>query len=251
MLATDCDSTRIVYHYLKDFFSIEKVIIERSIGRKEILKRRIKKLGYIKVAGQLFFQVLVTKALAIFSKNRIREIIQEKKLNVSTIDSNKVYNVSNINEPEVAVLINQIDPDVVLVNGTRIISKNVLQAVRKHFINTHLGITPACRGVHGGYWALTQKDAENFGATIHLIDSGIDTGQVLYKVKASHSKKDNFISYPYLQIAAALDPIRKSIVDVCNNTLGSNNLQLNGQSKLWYHPTIGQYLYNRIFKGVK
>ncbi len=71
----------------------------------------------------------------------------------------------------------------VLVVGTRIISRKVLVAVAAPFINYHDGITPKYRGIHGGYWASAQSDLANFGVTVHLVDPGIDTGEVLYQAR--------------------------------------------------------------------
>jgi folate-dependent phosphoribosylglycinamide formyltransferase PurN len=69
-----------------------------------------------------------------------------------------------------------INPDLVIVNGTRIISKKVLSSINSKFVNIHVGITPKYRGVHGTYWALVNNDVENSGVTVHFVDEGIDTG---------------------------------------------------------------------------
>ena len=50
-------------------------------------------------------------------------------------------------------------------------------------LNYHAGITPKYRGMNGGYWALATGDAGNFGATVHLVDAGVDTGGVLHQVR--------------------------------------------------------------------
>ncbi|MEZ6118695.1 MAG: hypothetical protein R3C28_19310 [Pirellulaceae bacterium] len=64
-----------------------------------------------------------------------------------------------MNSPETVDRIQLLAPDVVLVNGTRIIrphrSDNRTDAL---FLNTHAGVTPTYRGVHGGYWALWNND---------------------------------------------------------------------------------------------
>jgi folate-dependent phosphoribosylglycinamide formyltransferase PurN len=63
-----------------------------------------------------------------------------------------------------------INPDLVIVNGTRIISKKVLSSINSKFVNIHVGITPKYRGVHGTYWALVNNDVENSGVTVHFVD---------------------------------------------------------------------------------
>src|SRR5690606_24425483 len=90
-----------------------------------------------------------------------------------------VHWVPSVNATQCIDLVQKIEPDIVVVNGTRIISKKVLDAVPVSFINTHVGITPKYRGVHGAYWALACGDTDNCGVTVHLVDKGIDTGGIL------------------------------------------------------------------------
>ncbi len=48
-------------------------------------------------------------------------------------------------------------------------------------INTHPSFLPYNRGKHPYYWAIV--DGAPFGATIHMVDSGIDTGDILWQKK--------------------------------------------------------------------
>ncbi|MDB5203128.1 MAG: formyl transferase [Ferruginibacter sp.] len=249
LLAVDCLPTRAVYHAVDKRFGVHKVILEEKESTKVFIKRRIKRLGFLKVAGQAIFQVLVVPFLNRSSADRVAQIIAENKLNTAPIPSEKIIQTLSINDAYVIEALQQMKPDLVIVNGTRIISKKVLAAVSCPFINMHVGITPMYRGVHGGYWALANNDAENCGVTIHLVDAGIDTGKVLYQQKISVSPEDNFSSYPVLQFAAGVSLILKAVEDALTNNL--RPYQSIGGSKLWYHPTIGEYLVNRFSKRVK
>jgi methionyl-tRNA formyltransferase len=140
-------------------------------------------------------------------------------------------------------------PDAVVVNGTRIISKNVLSCIDAPFINTHMGITPRYRGVHGGYWALARGDAEHCGVTVHLVDQGIDTGGVLYQDTIRSEESDNFTTYPIHQIAEAIPLMKAALKDVEERRLTVKAGVL--PSQLWYHPTIAEYFQGYLQKGVK
>ena len=50
-------STNILYNSLKDEYDIEAIIIERPVSRRQLLGKRIKKLGIGKVIGQILFQI--------------------------------------------------------------------------------------------------------------------------------------------------------------------------------------------------
>ncbi len=134
-------------------------------------------------------------------------------------------------------------------NGTRIISKEILNCTNAVYINTHAGITPNYRGVHGAYWALANNDLNNCGVTVHLVDPGIDTGGVLYQKNINILDNDNFTTYTYLQIVEGIKLMTKAIDDIINNRVLVKDKH--SPSKLWSHPTIWKYLWLRIIKGIK
>lgn len=166
------------------------------------------------------------------------------------IPNNKKIEVSSVNSQQTIELLKSLKPDLIIVNGTRIISKKVLSAVECPFINTHAGITPKYRGVHGSYWALVNNDAENNGVTVHFVDEGIDTGNIIYQENISVTDRDNFATYPFIQLASGVKILEKAIENFFNDSLPLKK-ERDLESLLWYHPTIWQYLYYRIFKGVK
>ncbi len=249
ILGGDSESTRIVFNYLSKKINISHVVIEDSESRKKFLKRRIRRLGYFTVFGQILFQLIIVKSLSLFSKNRKRKIMSDNDLNNDDIPEQKLLKVPSVNSEQVIELLKEINPDVIVVNGTRIISKKIIQNAGCKLINTHAGITPKYRGVHGGYWALANDDAENCGVTVHYIDEGIDTGSIIFQSIITPTKSDNFVTYPLLQLAKGLIILEKAIENEFENknSIISNNLE----SKLWYHPTFFQYLYNYIVKNVK
>lgn len=55
-------------------------------------------------------------------------------------------------------------------------------------INTHPSYLPYNRGKHPYYWALV--DNTPFGATIHMVDDGIDTGAILWQKKVQLDPTD-------------------------------------------------------------
>ena len=248
MLVGEGDLSKIVYNGLIKDFDIKMVIEDTAISRKYYLKRRIKKLGFNKVFGQMLF-MLYNKWLLVKSKDRISVIKMENELSSKFYSKKKFIKVKSVNSQETIQLLLQISPDIVVVNGTRIISRKVLQTIDAVFINIHVGITPKYRGVHGGYWALVNDDAENCGVSVHLVDEGIDTGGVLYQDVIEVNNLDNFNTYPYLQISKAIPLIKNAINDVISGAIVEKKI-LNSHSFLFYHPTILEYFRNRL-KGIK
>ena len=251
MLCGKGDSSLFMYNGIKDDFQIEAVIQEEKPSIKKLIKRRIKKLGIVKVLNQILFQVLIPKMLMFFSKERIEEIKNNSSLKNESVSKTILTEVTSVNSIECLNLIAEIRPDVIIVNGTRIISEKILISTNALFINTHVGITPEYRGVHGAYWALRNNDIENCGVTIHKVDAGIDTGDIISQENIKLTKKDNFVTYPFLQSSRAIDRIKKALKSIKKEELETYKKVKKSESKLWYHPTFTGYLYNRIFKGIK
>jgi len=249
ILATDCDSTRIVFNALNREFNVCAVILERPVPRGEFLRRRFRKLGVRTVAGQLAFRALIAPVLNRQAQRRIAEILAAHALDTSPIDPTVRVPITSVNDEECREKLRLYAPDLIVVNGTRIISTTTLSSTTARFVNVHTGLTPLYRGVHGGYWALAQGRRDHFGVTIHFVDTGIDTGSVIKQALAQPTDADTFATYSYLQYAVGIPLLKEAIRQV----LAGNDLPLTpltGNSKLWSHPTIGQYLGNLARKGV-
>ena len=204
MLTGGGESSTFMYNGLARDFSISKVIVEtEKTGRKKFLQRRIKRLGYVKVFGQILFRMVVPKTLEKKSQKRIEEIKSQYHLDHTDIPSGKLKNVPSVNSKECIEFLQKEKPDLIIVNGTRIISKKVLNCIDTTFVNTHVGITPKYRGVHGGYWALANGDKEHCGVTVHLVDPGIDTGGYFFRKPYPRMKKITLQPIPISRLGKA------------------------------------------------
>jgi folate-dependent phosphoribosylglycinamide formyltransferase PurN len=215
-----------------------------------LARRRMKKLGLLRVAGQVLFSAIVAPCLKYFSRKRIKEIKKQYSFNEAALPTENKAHFSSVNEDACVQLLKKLNPDIVIVNGTRIISKKVLACTNAKFINMHTGITPKYRGVHGGYWAVVNNDLVNCGVTVHFVDAGIDTGGVLFQALIPVTRVDNYITYPFLQFGEGLQLMKKAVDDV----LASKAVIIppfSLESHLWYHPTIWQYFGTWIFKRKK
>lgn len=248
-VCSDCDNTRILYHGIKDTVNITTIITEQTESKGKLVRRRIKRLGFFKVAGQLIFQAGVTPFIRFLSASLIRRFLQENNLNTAAMPENLIRKIESVNDSGFIKIIAEIKPSLILVNGTRIISAKTLNSINCPIINVHVGITPLYRGVHGAYWALANNDKKNCGVTIHAIDKGIDTGKILAQDTIEPRRNDNFVTYPYLQFQKAISLVKKVIPEILKGEMKFINPP-QGRSKLWYHPTVWQYLYYRL-KGIK
>ena len=142
MLAGEGFSTHAVYHALSEEFAVVSVIMEDKVDRKTFLKRRIKKLGWVTVAGQVLFQAIIVKYLNSRSKKRLLQLEQELNLNGKPIPGSLLQRVPSVNDEATITILKELNPDLIIVNGTRIISKKVLNSV-------------PCRMEPIGHWLIT------------------------------------------------------------------------------------------------
>ncbi len=238
-LASDCESSRWVYNSLIKDFEITKVILEKPISKKILFKNRVKKIGLTKVLGQVLFSLIIAPYLRKSGQKRKSEIIYTYGL-----ESNEIIdciNVESVNDESCKNVIQNIQPNIIIVNGTRIISKQILQSTNALFINMHAGITPWYRGSHGGYWAVYYNDVKNFGTTVHVVDPGIDTGAVLKQAFILPEKKDNFATYPALQTAIGINALKEVLAEIVAGSFKTTKYTQKGS--LNYQPTIWQYFF--------
>ena len=247
LLAGDGDSTWVVYNALRGRFPISALIVEDDPPALPILRRRARRVGWLAVAGQVAF-VLYARATRRLSLARCDEILREHGLSRTPAPA-AATRVGSANSREVIELLRSVRPDVVVVNGTRILSAEVLGCVDAPFLNLHAGITPMYRGVHGCYWALANGDAPHAGATVHLVDRGVDTGGVIAQAIVRPTRADSYHTYPYLQLAAGLPLLEQALEAALARRL--RTVVVAGDSRLYYQPTLWRYVVNRVRRGVR
>jgi methionyl-tRNA formyltransferase len=72
--------------------------------------------------------------------------------------------------------------DFILSFGLRkIISENIIKKLKKPIFNIHLSYLPFNRGAHPNFWSFIENTPA--GVSIHKIDKGIDTGNIILRKK--------------------------------------------------------------------
>jgi phosphoribosylglycinamide formyltransferase-1 len=250
VLAGPGDAGNIVYNYLRPHFPSLVMVREAAPSRTALARRRATRLGWVEVVGQSAFVLLAMPLLRRRSRRRITEILRSSGLDSTPVEG--ALEVESVNSPETIFLLTRLAPSVVVVQGTRIIARAVLEAVGAQFVNLHAGITPRFRGVHGGYWAFAEGLPELAGSTVHAVDNGIDTGKVLAQVRFEATREDSIATYPYLQLAAGLPALleqTRRIVGGGAEDLATSRVRAAGAdsvSVLRWHPTLWGYVWRRI-----
>ncbi len=250
LLAGPGYSADVVTNYLGSRASDLVVVMENPQPRMRMARRRARRVGWPSVVGQVLFVALLQPALRRVSARRRSAIF-----GAATLDATHrvpSHRVPSVNDGETIPLLQSLEPDVVVVHGTRIISTQVLESVGCPVVNMHAGITPRYRGVHGGYWALAEQHPEWVGTTVHLVDPGIDTGGILAQTTFEVSGEDTIATYPDLHLVHGLPLLGAQIDKVMAGTeLEPVPASIAPGSGLYYHPTLWGYLWRRWRQGVR
>ncbi|WP_137933168.1 formyl transferase [Mesorhizobium comanense] len=223
------------------------VVLEVPESKKRLLLGRARRQGWISAIGQLGTMVLSRLGKRLLADHAAR-LIAEERLETEPRQNQPIVHVASANSPECLQAIEKMKPGVVLLNGCRLLSKDMLAAMPCPVLNYHAGITPKYRGMNGGYWALVSGDAGNFGSTVHLVDAGVDTGGVLKQARGKPGKGDTISSHALRQAAFSRDICVEAVADALGGRLVTIDPGL--PSKQWYHPTIWSYVWTGLRTGI-
>ncbi len=102
-----------------------------------------------------------------------------------------VFEPADPNLPEFVKAMSDLSPDLfVAVGYTNILKEQLLSVPRILAVNFHASLLPAYRGKHPVFWSL--RNGERWtGLTVHVMDTGLDTGDILYQVRVRTHKRDS------------------------------------------------------------
>ena len=102
------------------------------------------------------------------AKNDIFLELHKRKIPVQVFDTNE----------ELATQLKNAEIDLgVLAWWPKIIKAQLLKVPRLGFINTHPSLLPYNRGKHYNFWAIVEEVP--FGVSLHCVDEGIDSGDIV------------------------------------------------------------------------
>lgn len=104
---------------------------------------------------------------------------------------NSVHQITKVNHTGTAELLKSHDIDVLFIWGVPIIRPNIIGSVKTMVINAHSSILPEYRGAKSEFWQCYHQDFKHAGITLHQVDVGVDTGDILMQVRANPTDWNN------------------------------------------------------------
>jgi folate-dependent phosphoribosylglycinamide formyltransferase PurN len=98
------------------------------------------------------------------------------------------------------------DFDMAISFGYRhILRGDVLHNDKCPIINLHIGFLPYNRGVHPNFWSF--YDGTPNGVTIHLIDEGIDTGDIIFQRYITFDRNEKTFAQTHSRLIAEIEEL--------------------------------------------
>ncbi|MBL1321631.1 MAG: hypothetical protein COA63_011300 [Methylophaga sp.] len=113
-----------------------------------------------------------------------------------------IFHSQNINNPASQAFIKQHNPDLLIsAYFSQILKKEVISVPKMGILNVHPGWLPSYKGAMAYFWVL-KNGSDRGGVTVHWIDEGVDTGDVL--ARRSFPLKANTTQETVLMITAVI-----------------------------------------------
>tara|TARA_B100000963_G_C22593655_1_gene656774 strand:- start:719 stop:1615 length:897 start_codon:yes stop_codon:yes gene_type:complete len=127
------------------------------------------------------------------------------------------FKLDNINSDTSLKKVSDYDCDLLVsMSFNQIFRKNIIDLTSIGIINCHAGKLPFYRGRNILNWALI-NDEKEFGITVHFVDEGIDTGDIILQDTFSITDYDNYNTLLNTAYSGCADILHKALVQIAKN----------------------------------
>ena len=195
LVGADTASTRETIESVCQLPGIQPVAVFVDTGRSTFnrrfknLRRNVRREGWayiphrVLAAARGFTDSLVENAVSSPTAVRalLRKAFPDKCFSLEELGCRyrfDVHSAGNLNEAEARDLLTASNADLGIVLGTRILKAATFGIPKLGSINLHKGKVPEYRGMPPGFWEL-YDGATEAGVTVHFVNEGLDTGDVV------------------------------------------------------------------------
>jgi len=160
---------------------------------------------------------------------KLKHKLKIKESNIVQLAKNNNINISfvnNFNTNNIVDDLKILKPEVGVFTGGGLIRKKVIECFGVGIINCHMGLLPEYRGMDVVEWPILNKEFNQIGLTTHLIDPGVDTGDIIKSKKYNLNNNINDINI----IRHQFEPIMCKMITRDTQLLLSKNYNLQKQS---------------------
>lgn len=151
-----------------------------------------------------------------------------------------LHHTQNINSPASLKTLKQWKPDVLIsLYFDQILKKDALAIPTQAALNMHPGILPGYRGLWPEFWKLHNRE-KHAGVTIHHMNEGIDTGDIVAQVRYPIKKWDTRLSLSFRSSQHGVKLLLKTL-EKMKQKIPLKPLNLKGKSRYYTVPTKADF----------
>jgi methionyl-tRNA formyltransferase len=209
-------------------FNVVGIVVE------EKRKRKIKKTN-LKTAVNILLDRIIFSSLG----NSWKELQNYYKNKYSNYPKTKLIKVKNVNDEEVLNFLKNINPDILIISGTRIIKSPILNLpVKLGILNLHTGLSPYVKGgPNCTNWCIAKNEFHLIGNTIMWLDPGIDSGNIIAAETTDLKKNESLLEIHikvmdhahdlYLRSLRKVQDDRENVKSIPQNLIGTGKTYFN------------------------
>ncbi len=166
-----------------------------SVGKNN--SKSIYLLSLLIILGPFHFFINTIKTITYKAKKKISKylsfisspciVAMASNMNIPT------FIVDNANDKDFLNSLKKIAPDVIINQCQNILKKDILSIPVIGTINRHNALLPKNRGRLTPFWVIYKKESET-GVSIHFVQEGIDTGDIIVQERIKVSPRESISS---------------------------------------------------------
>ena len=180
---------------LYDAFQLQAIILQVDQSARPDLWQRLSRYTHPQMLARYLFAKFKRKSYDLKAKPVLESLFYRNGQIPIYPPGVPIIAVDNINSARTENTLDQYVPDIVCINGTRLIRQPLLDRTKNlplGMINLHTGLSPYSRGGNCNLFMLIEGHPELVGVTIHHIDHGIDHGDIILTSRPDLNPDDNF-----------------------------------------------------------
>lgn len=195
VLCCDGPYQRYLVRRLDERYRVTGVVVYRPRQPKGAVTSRLRRYrNPVRLVRHLVARLAIARSKATATP-LVRELFGPAETVAEFPAAIDLLTVANINDPEAVAFVERHRPDVVCVNGTNLLRGPMLAlipGIPLGIINLHTGLSPYTRGGNCNLYALLEGRPEWVGVTVHHIDPGIDSGDLILTAQVPMEPEDDY-----------------------------------------------------------
>ena len=200
------------------------------------LKKRIKRLGVLRVIDELLFRLFYLIFIQPKDKYLWKKKLPQEFTCYPTIEC-ATHSTDDIHSKYELGIIKNLRPDLIFSVCTNTLFKKELFNIPQYgMFMLHEGITPEYKGLHTIIWSILKNEYEYFGYTFFKIDESIDGGAILCQNTFSDAKNFGLCwgTGGHLALISGLREVKNAIIKLKLNNGSFQEVSQTGRKHNMY-----------------